>query len=67
MSYIRAQKVSPDGDSESKDIRVYTGGDAEYTLDADLDSEILNFVLGVVEQIENLDEDEALVIWKEIF
>lgn len=67
MSYIRLQQVRPEGDSERKDIRVYTGGDAEYDLDADLDFEILDFVLGVVDKIRDLGEDEALVIWKEIF
>jgi hypothetical protein len=36
-------------------------------LDNNLDDEILDFVLGVVRRIDDLEEGQALVIWKEIF
>ena len=36
-------------------------------LDMNLDDEILQFVLGVIDKIDELGEGEALVIYKEIF
>lgn len=65
MSYIRANKVRLEGDYERKDVRIYPQGDS--TLNSDMDFEMLNFVLGVIGQIDSLEEGEALVIWKEIF
>lgn len=40
---------------------------AKNDLDMNLDDEILSFVLGVIDKIDNLADGEALVIWKEIF
>lgn len=65
MSYIRANKVRLEGDSERKDVRIYPQSDS--TLNSDMDFEMLNFVLEVIGQIDSLEEGEALVIWKEIF
>lgn len=66
MSYIRAERVTPDeGPDSSMDIRVYRDGD--HTLDANLDNEMLNFVLALIEQVNELREGEALVVWKVIF
>lgn len=71
MSYIVARKVEqeepvavehgftvPEIDFEDR---------AKNTLDRNLDDEILGFVLGLIEQVDDLGEGEALVIWKEIF
>jgi hypothetical protein len=37
------------------------------TLDMNLDDEILDFVLALLQKVNDLREDEALVVWKEIF
>jgi hypothetical protein len=71
MSYIVARKVDqgepvavehgftvPEIDFEERD---------DNTLDNNLDDEVLQFVLGLIEQVDNLREGEALVVWKEIF
>ncbi len=36
-------------------------------LDKNLDDEILDFILGLISQVNELSEGEALVVWKEIF
>ena len=66
MSYIRAKKVEdvqgygrliiPDVDLEERP-----------SLDMNLDDEILDFVLGLIHEVNSLREGEALVVWKEIF
>jgi hypothetical protein len=37
------------------------------TLDMNLDDEILDFALALIAKVNELREDEALVVWKEIF
>jgi hypothetical protein len=37
------------------------------TLDMNLDDEVLDFVLALIAKVNDLREDEALVVWKEIF
>lgn len=71
MSYIVARVVEqeeaattehgfalPEIDFEERD---------KNTLDSDMDFETLNFVLGLIAQVDELSEGEALVVWKEIF
>lgn len=64
MSYIRASLVG------NKDTTTSVG---DYTstptprLDMNLDDEILDFVLALINEVNDLDEGEALVVWKEIF
>ncbi|TXS35097.1 hypothetical protein [Streptomyces sp. t39] len=36
-------------------------------IDRNLDNELLSFVLALIEKVDELREDEALVVWKEIF
>ena len=73
MSYIRSKvvdQVESDADTDGFEhgfrLDPINLEDRE-GLDADLDFEILNFILGLVAQVEQLREGEALVIWKEIF
>lgn len=73
MSYIVARKV----DQEESDADGFDYGFRvapiniedrdKNTLDSNLDDELLGFVLGLIEQVDNLSEGEALVVWKEIF
>lgn len=69
MSHIRAKLVDQgeailyDHGFALPDIN--TRGRAD--LDANLENELLGFVLGVIEELDDLDEGQALVIWKEIF
>jgi len=73
MSYIVARKVEqlqgrisgPDHGFAIDDIDFEDR--AKNTLDSNLDDEILGFVLGLIGQVDDLAEGEALVIWKEIF
>lgn len=72
MSYIVARKVEQE---ESVDVEhgfavaeVFDFQDrGQNILDNNLDDEILGFVLGLIKQVDDLAEGEALVIWKEIF
>lgn len=73
MSYIRAKKVEIEEGVASHDGRVELelpdhdeAGD-EMELDMNLDDEVLDFVLGLIEQVNELPEGEALVVWKVIF
>lgn len=65
MSYIKAA-VTPLHESH---LEVGTGQieKGQEDLDCNLEDEVLSFILGVIEKIDNLAEGEALVIWKEIF
>lgn len=65
MSYIRASKVEH-GDSRLE-INLPAIQRDQADLDMNLDDEILDFVLGLIEQVNELSEGEALVVWKEIF
>ena len=67
MSYIRAKKMDAEvnADANLGDIQAQEYGVPD--LDMNLDDEVFQFVLGLVEQVENLAEGEALVVWKEIF
>lgn len=64
MSYIRASLVG------NKDTTTSVG---DYTstptpkLDMNLDDEILDFVLALINEVNELNEGEALVVWKDIF
>lgn len=64
MSYIRAEKVNRDRTNPFCDMtRV-----KRPTLDAELDAEgALAFIVALIEQVNELPEGEALVVWKEIF
>lgn len=69
MSYIRADKFQ-----QQEPVAVEHGFhlpeidfDDRPTVDANLDDELLGAVLEIVRMIDELDEDEALVVWKEIF
>lgn len=73
MSYIRAQKVDIEEGQVSRDGAVHLelpdhdeAGD-EMTLDLNLDDEVLDFALGLISQVNELSEGEALVVWKVIF
>jgi hypothetical protein len=71
MSYIVARNVDQlpvHGVDYGFGIRAINFEDRDKnTLDNNLDDEILPFVLGVIEKIDELEEGQALVIWKEIF
>lgn len=71
MSYIVARRLQqedavavdhgfilPEVDFRERDLNA---------LDMNLDDEILDFVIGLIDQVNELSEGEALVIWKEIF
>lgn len=69
MSYLRAKKTD-----QNEPVLVDHGFaldeidfEEEPTLDADLDSEQLSFVLCLIGLVDQLAEGEALVVWKEIF
>jgi hypothetical protein len=64
MSYIRANKVDRERTNPFSDMTHVENP----TLDSELDADgVLNFVLALIEQVNNLSEGEALVVWKEIF
>lgn len=65
MSYIRAEKITQG--TVKPIIDMARRGTDGPTLDADMDFEMLGFVLGLISEIDNLGEGEALVVWKEIF
>lgn len=73
MSYIRSKvvdQIESDADTDGFEhgFRLEpVNFEDRQGLDADLDFEILNFILGLIAQVEELSEGEALVIWKEIF
>lgn len=69
MSYIRSKKVN-----QEEPVTVEHGFHLQEVdfedrpdLDMNLDDEMLDFVLGLLAQVNGLNEGEALVIWKEIF
>lgn len=75
MSYIVARKVDqeesdPDTDGFEHGFRLppvdFEDRDKN-ALDSNLDDEILDFVLGLIKEVDELGEGEALVVWKEIF
>lgn len=69
MSYIRAKKVDQVEPAAAEhgfaldeiDFSDRTG------IDMDADFEILDFILALINQVNELAEGEALVVWKEIF
>lgn len=63
MSYLRANKVDRERTNPFSDMTHVENP----TLDADMDFETLNFVLSLIELVDNLAEGEAIVVWKEIF
>lgn len=64
MSYIRASLVGNRNTVTS--VGDYTSVDTP-ELDMNLDDEMLMFVRELLTRIDELGEDEALVVWKEIF
>lgn len=62
MSYIRSNVVSRQSNTPVSETTYQTAD-----LDMNLDDEILDFVLALIEQVNDLREGEALVVWKEIF
>jgi hypothetical protein len=69
VSYIRAKLVD-----QEEPVTVERGFhipeisfEDKPTLDMNLDDEVLDFVLALIEKVNALGEDEALVVWKEIF
>lgn len=68
MSYIRAQVVDQ---TEPDNVEYgFDPGEIDFnkksTLDYDLDFGALAFASDLLDQIENLPEGQAIVIWKEI-
>lgn len=66
MSYIRAHRVNIDSDPTGTTIRM-PDGDQPVHIDANLDDEMLSFVVSLISLIDDLPEGEAIVVWKEIF
>lgn len=65
MSYIRAKQVDI---NDNDDIGVLTAGVlGSPDLDMNLDDETLDFILALISKVNDLGEDQALVVWKEIF
>lgn len=70
MSYLRAKKTD-----QEDPVTVEHGFhlpeidfEDRPTLDSELDADgVLSFVLGLINQVNELSEGEALVVWKEIF
>jgi hypothetical protein len=69
MSYIRAKKVDQEEPvTVEYGFRIQeVGFNDHHSLDMNLDDEMLAFVLGLIKQVDELAEGEALVVWKEIF
>lgn len=73
MSYIRAKKVDIEEGAVSRDGLVslelpdHADAGQDMELDMNLDDEVLDFVLKLIEQVNDLPEGEALVIWKVVF
>lgn len=63
MSYIRANKVDRERTNPFSDFTHVENP----TLDADLNFEMLDFILDLIAHVNALNEGEALVVWKEIF
>jgi hypothetical protein len=69
VSYIRAKLID-----QEEPITVEHGFhvpevsfEDKPTLDMNLDDEVLDFALALIGKVNDLREDEALVVWKEIF
>lgn len=73
MSYIRSKKVEQQEPATAEygmalpEIDFEVRGRDDGSLDFNLDDEMLQFVLALIAQVDELDEGEALVVWKEIF
>jgi hypothetical protein len=65
MSYIRAKLVDVDTDTTTADVVDQHHGTP--SIDCNLDDEMLDFVLALIAKVNDLREDEALIVWKEIF
>lgn len=62
MSYIRAKLADIDEDQNVVAVEL-----ERPSMEANLDDEILDFDLELINEVNNLREGEALVVWKEIF
>lgn len=71
MSYIVARVVEqgyPDNAEHGFTVPEIDFRERELNmLDMDMDSDQLDFILGLIRQVNDLCEGEALVVWKEIF
>lgn len=75
MSYIRTAKVDIEEGVASHDGRVELELpdhdevlEPPLTLDLELDADgVLSFISGLIDQVNELGEGEALVVWKVIF
>lgn len=69
MSYIRAKLVEQEEPAAVD--HGFTLPEISFEerpeLDMNLDDEMLSFVLALIGKVNDLREDEALVVWKEIF
>lgn len=68
MSYIRSKRIDTPGPGDETKVGDVIAQDyGTPDLDMNLDDEMLDFVLGLLAQVNGLNEGEALVVWKEIF
>lgn len=69
MSYIRAKLVDvlPEETGKGRTVQVVHDDLENPVLDMNLDDETLDFVLALIAKVNDLDEGEALVVWKDIF
>lgn len=73
MSYIRSKKVEQEATGPEVDGSDYgfklqkIHFDDRGGLDFDWNGDQLQFVLALINQVDELAEGEALVVWKEIF
>lgn len=65
MSYIRAKRVQRN--SEPYGWSAPVGEDTSPDIDNDLNFEALSFAQSLLGAIEELEEGEALVVWKVVF
>lgn len=70
MSYIRAklmEQEEPSAVEHGFSLPEISFDEDQPTIDCNLDDEMLDFVLALIQKVNDLREDEALVVWKEIF
>lgn len=71
MSYIVARVVEQEEPLEG--VHGFSLPDVEFTerdkntLDHNLDDEVLSFIVGLIAEVDQLAEGEAIVVYKEIF
>ncbi|MFF3500462.1 hypothetical protein [Streptomyces sp. NPDC003247] len=65
MSYIRAESLPIEHGPTGRLVDGTLPENPE--LDMSLDDEILDFVLALIQKVNDLREGQALVVWKQIF